>query len=187
MHYHFLFLHYHYPHHTITHMMPPHSKPYFLTTVLPTTTLISTFCFSFCFFFFFVKNYLGINFHRRICQLEFDINAYKKRKRFEKSKPIRLDIEQMWYPLREIQAEDAAKSKATADQNATESYYQCEMQYLAYRKDLQEARSNATSMRTLGGINRVVSCHFRNIIRRRISVIVIAILVTGLMRRWLIQ
>ncbi len=97
-----------------------------------------------------------MKFHRRIRQLEFDINAYTKRKRYAKAKSIRLDIERMWYPLREIQAENTAKSIATTKEKADQNYYQCEMQYFAYRKHLQEARSNTTSMRIPRGNSRVV-------------------------------
>ncbi len=97
-----------------------------------------------------------MKFNRRIRQLEFNINGYTKRKRYAKAKSTRLDIERMWYPLREIQAEDMAKSIATAKEEANQQYYQCEMEYLTYRKHLREARSNTTSMRTPRGNSRLV-------------------------------
>ncbi len=99
----------------------------------------------------------GVQFHRCIRQLEFDITIYIKRKRFKKAKSTRLRIECMWYPLREIQAENMARSIATAKEEANQRYYQCEMQYLEYRKQLREARSNiAPSMRTSRGDSRLV-------------------------------
>jgi hypothetical protein len=58
------------------------------------------------------KKVLGERAHRKIRELELEIIDLTKRKRTTMAKKIKLEVNDMWRPLKEIQAEEAAQEYA---------------------------------------------------------------------------
>jgi Ca2+-binding EF-hand superfamily protein len=80
--------------------------------------------------------------HRQLRQMELDIISFTKRKRKAQAKSLRLEMERMWQPLREIEAEDAALERAKAAAETESLYRSAEIAYIAHRKKMDEARRN---------------------------------------------
>ncbi|CAN0538426.1 unnamed protein product, partial [Ectocarpus sp. 12 AP-2014] len=81
------------------------------------------------------KKVLGERQHRQIRQLELEtLHMYEKGKNVM-GKSLRLEIEEMWAPLREIQAEDAAMKKANEEAGLGSQYARRTMQRWRYRPE----------------------------------------------------
>jgi hypothetical protein len=72
------------------------------------------------------KRILGVRLHKRIRQLELEVVSNTRRGRLTMAKSLRLEIEAMWQPLMEIQAEDAAQLKAVLEVKKELDYFKSE-------------------------------------------------------------
>jgi hypothetical protein len=72
------------------------------------------------------KRILGVRLHKRIRQLELEVVSNTRRGRLTMAKSLRLEIEAMWLPLMEIQAEDAAQLKAVLEVKKELDYFKSE-------------------------------------------------------------
>ncbi|CAM9176283.1 unnamed protein product [Pylaiella littoralis] len=97
------------------------------------------------------KKVLGERRHRQIRQLELEtLHMYEKGKNIM-GKSLRLEIEEMWTPLREIQAEDAAMRKANEEAGLGTDYARGETVYSQWRERIRKGRDDASPVFTPRG------------------------------------
>eukprot|EP00953_Heterococcus_sp_UTEX-ZZ885_P027104 14588-Heterococcus_DN1.PRE.4 len=107
------------------------------------------------------KRILGVRLHKRIRQLELEVVSNTRRGRSTMAKSLRLEIEAMWLPLMEIQAEDAAQLKAVLEVKKELDYFKSEqvsstyttammLVYRAWRDSIAVARSYVSIPRATG-------------------------------------
>ena len=88
------------------------------------------------------KRVLGERAHRKIRELEMEMKELVKRRRGALAKRLKMDIQKMWSPLLEIQAEEDAKERARLQTKIVEDLARRERRYHQWRKDVAKARTN---------------------------------------------
>ncbi|CAM9366350.1 unnamed protein product, partial [Chrysoparadoxa australica] len=97
------------------------------------------------------KSVLGIRIHRRLRQLEQEIVQMVRKKKNAMAKSLRLEIEEIWRPLIEIQAEDAAVKRAEAEHAKQAAIIAKEEEYARWRAKIKAARNESAPIYTPRG------------------------------------
>jgi len=88
------------------------------------------------------KRVLGERAHRRVHELEDEIRDLEKRRKSSLAKKLKLDVQKVWAPLREIQAEEDAAAAALQASSLVEGVAQRERAYQKWRDRVVSARRN---------------------------------------------
>jgi alpha-tubulin suppressor-like RCC1 family protein/Ca2+-binding EF-hand superfamily protein len=86
------------------------------------------------------KRLLGERAHKAIRELENQVGVLRKRRKMKLAEKVQENIEKMWEPLREVQAEKRAEELAKKVINQNNQAMQKESDYINYRNRLLEKR-----------------------------------------------
>ena len=103
------------------------------------------------------KRVLGERAHRKIRELELEIIDLTKRKRTTMAKKIKLEANDMWRPLKEIQAEEMAQDYAKSTVERQAKYSKLEEGYETWFSHINRSRENAIPVFTPRGNSYQVS------------------------------
>ena len=103
------------------------------------------------------KRVLGERALRKIRELELEIIDLTKRKRTTMAKKIKLEANDMWRPLKEIQAEEMAQDYAKSTVERQAKYSKLEEGYETWFSHINRSRENAIPVFTPRGNSYQVS------------------------------
>jgi len=89
------------------------------------------------------KKVLGERAHRKIRELELEIMDLTKRKKKTMANKIKLEVNDMWRPLKEIQAEEIAQENAKNNVERQAKYSKFEEGYEKWFQHINKSRENA--------------------------------------------
>ncbi|CAM9760364.1 unnamed protein product, partial [Phaeothamnion confervicola] len=102
------------------------------------------------------RRVLGERRHQRIRQLEQEVTRQAKKKKTTLARALRLEIEGIWAPLRDIQAEDAARARGAREAAAERTHAAAEARYFRWRARIRACRDDAAPKRTARGASLVL-------------------------------
>jgi alpha-tubulin suppressor-like RCC1 family protein/Ca2+-binding EF-hand superfamily protein len=97
------------------------------------------------------KRLLGERAHKAIRELENQVAVLRKRRKMKLAEKVQMNIEKMWEPLREVQAEKRAEERAKKVIQRNNQAMQLESDYVDYRHRLLEKREGMDPSYTARG------------------------------------
>mmetsp|Transcript_12218 Transcript_12218/g.18487 ORF Transcript_12218/g.18487 Transcript_12218/m.18487 type:complete len:1399 (+) Transcript_12218:55-4251(+) len=105
------------------------------------------------------KKLLGERAHKAIRELENQVATLKKRRKFKLAARVQENIEKMWEPLREVQAEKRAAERAKKAAEVHNKAMKVESDYVDYRHRIAELRQEMGGKYTSRGNSLEINIH----------------------------
>ena len=103
------------------------------------------------------KKLLGERAHKAIREMETQVSALKKKKKFRLADRIKRRIEALWSPVLEVQAEQKAASTAKQEADRHMAVMKIEEQYIKWRSRVKEKREQMKQKFTPRGNSLVIN------------------------------
>jgi alpha-tubulin suppressor-like RCC1 family protein/Ca2+-binding EF-hand superfamily protein len=105
------------------------------------------------------KKLLGERAHKAIRELENQVATLKRRRKFKLADKVQSNVEKMWEPLREVQAEKRAQERAKKTAEIHNKAVKIEEDYVSYRNRIVSKREQAAGSYTARGNSLAINIH----------------------------